>query len=80
MTRRELEAKVRQLEDRERARTAAAREQALAKRRGERLRLARQVRLVPEGVTSQLGIVRHLREEFGWRTSPRTVAAILRDG
>ena len=78
-TRQELEARVRQLEARERARTEKARAVRLENRKMERARLVRQVRLAAsEGrERSDRAIVRDL-QSYGWRVSRGTVAAILR--
>ena len=84
MTRRELEARLAALEEREaeRARrTEAARAARLAKRRAERARVARQVRMAATdefgAAKSQRAIVAQMREHK-WPISRNTVAAILR--
>ena len=80
MTRGEMEAQLMAVKDRERARTAAAREAALAKRSAERPRLERQVRLAAgdgDAPKPHRAIVKQLRG-FGWKVSRNTVAAILR--
>ncbi len=78
MTKAEMAARLAALEARERARTAAARTKRLEQRRADRARLARQLRLAPDDLTSITARVRWLRE-FGWRTSRRTVAKVLHD-